>query len=124
MQLKTAPLDLDAMHGAAEEASHLLKSLASRHRLLILCQLVESARSVGELATLLDIRDTVASQHLAVLRRGGFVNARREGQTIWYSIADTPAQHLLAALFGIYCRPEPVTHSPNGAQSRTKRIRK
>ena len=38
------------MAAAADEASELLKSLANRHRLLILCQLVDSERAVGELA--------------------------------------------------------------------------
>ncbi|HTW25593.1 MAG TPA: metalloregulator ArsR/SmtB family transcription factor [Acetobacteraceae bacterium] len=97
--------DLHAMHAAAGEASELLKSLANRHRLLILCQLVEGERSVGDLAATLDIRDSVASQHLALLRKDGLVSARRDGQTIWYSIADTPAREVLATLFRIYCQP-------------------
>ena len=44
----------DAMETAAEQASELLKSLANRHRLLILCQLVDGERSVGDLAAFLE----------------------------------------------------------------------
>ena len=40
----------DGMEAAADQASDLLKSLANRNRLLILCQLVDGERSVGELA--------------------------------------------------------------------------
>ena len=58
---------------AADEASGLLKALANRHRLMIVCQLIEKERSVGELADLLNIRDSTVSQHLALLRKDGLV---------------------------------------------------
>ena len=80
------------MTSAADEASALLKALANRHRLIIVCQLIERERSVGELAQALGIRDSTVSQHLALLRKDGLVSARRDGQTIWYSIADTSAR--------------------------------
>ena len=96
-------IDLDAMRDAAGEASELLKSLAHPNRLMILCHLTEGECSVGELAAALEIRDTVASQHLALLRKDGLVRTRREGQTIWYSLEDGPARQILAALAGIFC---------------------
>lgn len=98
------------MAGAADRASELLKALANRSRLLILCQLVEKERSVGELAKLLAIRDSGVSQHLALLRKDGLVAARRDGQTIWYSIASDEARGLLTALYGIYCKPAGPAH--------------
>ena len=70
------------MDAAAGQASELLKSLANRHRLLIVCQLIDGERSVGEMADFLGIRDSTVSQHLALLRKDGIVMARREGQTI------------------------------------------
>ncbi|HKS91629.1 MAG TPA: metalloregulator ArsR/SmtB family transcription factor [Tepidiformaceae bacterium] len=105
MMLKEIPIDLETMRGAAGEASDLLKSLANPHRLLILCQLTQGERSVGELAAFLDIRDTAVSQHLALLRREGRVSTRREGQTIFYSLADNPSREVLAVLARIYCSP-------------------
>lgn len=93
------------MQSAADEASELLKALANRHRLLILCQLIERERSVGELAEFLGIRDSTVSQHLALLRREGLVTARRDGQTIWYSISSAPARAVLEALYRVYCAP-------------------
>ena len=56
------------MDAAAGQASELLKSLANRHRLLIVCQLIDGERSVGEMADFLGIRDSTVSQHLALLR--------------------------------------------------------
>jgi DNA-binding transcriptional ArsR family regulator len=93
------------MLAAADEASDMLKALANRHRLIIICQLIEQERSVGELAALLKIRDSTVSQHLAVLRRDGLVAARRDGQTIWYSIGSPQAGELVRTLYRVYCAP-------------------
>ncbi len=101
-------IQTDAMEAAADEASDLLKSLANRHRLLILCQLVDGERSVGELAAFLGARDSTVSQHLALLRKDGLVQARREAQTMYYAIASGPAARVLETLFEIYCSPAPI----------------
>lgn len=95
----------DAMQAAADQAAEVLKSLANRHRLLILCQLVDGERSVGELAGFLGARDSTVSQHLALLRKDGLVTTRREAQTIYYSLAPGPARKILETLFEIYCAP-------------------
>ncbi len=104
----------EAMQGAADQASELLKSLANRHRLLILCQLVDGERSVGDLAAFLKARDSTVSQHLALLRKDGLVHARREAQSIYYSIASGPARRVLETLFAVYCAPEPLCFDPSG----------
>jgi ArsR family transcriptional regulator, virulence genes transcriptional regulator len=96
------------MLAAADAASALLKALANRHRLLIVCQLSEKERSVGELAGLLKVRDSTVSQHLALLRRDGLVAARRDGQTIWYSIGSAPARELVRTLYQVYCSPSSI----------------
>jgi DNA-binding transcriptional ArsR family regulator len=116
MQLK-----IDRMLAAADRASELLRALANRHRLLILCQLVDGERSVGELAGLLGIRDSGVSQHLALLRKDGLVAARRDGQTIWYSIASPEARTLLEALYQIYCEPA-ATRARKPARKIAKRV--
>jgi len=98
-------IDPNAMIAAADRASELLRSLGNRHRLLILCQLTDGERSVGDLAAFLKLRDSTVSQHLSLLRRDGLVQARREAQTIWYSIASAPARQVLNTLFDIFCKP-------------------
>lgn len=94
------------MDQAAEKAVALLKALASPVRLKLLCHLVERERSVGELAGLLAVRESVVSQHLALLRRDGLVAFRREGQTLWYRLDNPAARRVLETLYGIYCAPE------------------
>ena len=103
--MKTLKVDPDRMAAAAEEASHLLKSLGSRQRLLILCQLIDAERCVGDLAAAIGLRDSNVSQHLSLMRRDGLVQARREGQTIWYSITSDPARRVLETLADIFCPP-------------------
>lgn len=93
------------MLSSAGEAEELLKALANRHRLMILCQLIDRECSVGELAGLLELRDSTVSQHLALLRKDGLVSTRRDGQTIWYAIASKPAGRLIETLYQIYCAP-------------------
>jgi DNA-binding transcriptional ArsR family regulator len=99
-------MNMGDMQSAADDATELLKALSNRHRLMIVCQLVERERSVGELAAALEIRDSTVSQHLALLRKDGLIAARRDGQTIWYSICSVPARAILEALYGVYCGPK------------------
>jgi len=87
-----------------DEASQLLKAMASRNRLMLLCLMADSERSVGELADELELRQATVSQHLARLRQEGLVATRREGQTIYYSIADKAAAEIIKTLHKAYCK--------------------
>jgi len=98
-------IELESMEAAADRASELLKALSNRHRLLIICQLIDGERSVGDLVGFLGIRDSTVSQHLAILRRDGLIAARRDGQTIYYSISSVPARELLKTLYKVFCGP-------------------
>lgn len=91
------------MAQTADKVSELMKSLGHPKRLLILCQLVEQERSVGELARLLDMREPAVSQQLSLLRKDKLVATRRDGQTIWYSLPRADVRALLAHLYETYC---------------------
>lgn len=113
MKLKTK-IDPNAMRSAADEASALLKAMSNRHRMLILCQLIDGEKSVGQLAEFLGIRDATASQHLALLRRDRIISARRDGQTIWYRISSQPALEVMRVLYDVYCAQSKT--QPTGRQ--------
>jgi ArsR family transcriptional regulator, virulence genes transcriptional regulator len=98
--------DIDALSAAADEASEFLKSLASPVRLRILCSIMGKEASVGELAEQLGVRQSVASQHLALLRKDGLVKTRREGQTIWYALADERVVRVMDVLQQTFCPAE------------------
>ena len=87
----------------AEQVSALMKTLAHPKRLLILCQLAEEPRSVGELARLLRMREAAVSQQLTLLRKDCLVATRRDGQTIWYSLPRQDVRDLLRHLYETYC---------------------
>jgi DNA-binding transcriptional ArsR family regulator len=99
---------IEQMRGQVAAAEDMLKALANRHRLMILCQLIDGERSVGDLAAFMDLRDSTVSQHLALLRKDGLVSTRRDGQTIWYALASEPVRKLVGTLYEIYCGPQAI----------------
>ena len=92
------------MQQGAEQAAAMLRTLGNEQRLLLLCLLIEHGElSVGQLQAGVDLSQSALSQHLAVLRTDGLVSTRREAQTIYYALADGPAQRIIETLHGIYC---------------------
>lgn len=95
----------------AERVADLLKALANARRLLILCQLAEwGETSVGKLSMAVGLSASALSQHLARMREEGLVVTRRDGQMIWYRIADRRTAALLAHLQRHFCQPSSGTH--------------
>ena len=66
--------------------AELCKSLADPKRLMIIQELKDGAKSVGELAELLGLKQSNTSQHLAVLRKAGVVTPDRQGNAVYYSL--------------------------------------
>ncbi len=99
----TQDMDMEQMQAHAEQAAQLLKSLAHPARLRVLCRLVEGQASVTELQAQVGLSMSALSQHLAVMREGGLVTTRREAQTIYYTLADSPALGVMQALHAAYC---------------------
>lgn len=95
--------DAAAMAGHAAAAAALLKSMSHPARLQVLCRLVEGEASVSQLQALGSLSMSALSQHLAVLREAGIVVTRRDAQTIWYALAESPALGVLRALHDAYC---------------------
>lgn len=98
-------VDETAAAGAAA-AEVFLKALANRHRLLLLCSLIEGEASVGDLAERLQLSQPNVSQHLAKMRALGLVSARRQGTTIHYSIGDAAVVPIVEALYRKFCSQE------------------
>lgn len=96
-------MDFSAMQQNATAAVTLLKSLANESRLMIMCVLTEGELSVGQLNQRIKLSQSALSQHLAVLREQGLVSTRRESQTIYYRLADSPAMNVIEILHEVYC---------------------
>ena len=93
------------MLDSARDASTLLKALGHEHRLLLLCLLADGEKPVIELEKMLAMRQPAVSQQLARLRADNLVNTRRDGKTIYYSIARDETRHIIKLLYKLYCEP-------------------
>jgi DNA-binding transcriptional ArsR family regulator len=102
---ENAVVELVAMQAAAEAASGLMRVLANRDRLLLLCELTEGEKNVGELQEATGIVQPTLSQQLAVLREEALVATRRDGKNIYYSIASPQALAVLQVLYEQFCTP-------------------
>jgi len=91
-------------HAAA--AANLLRAMASEHRLMVLCSLVEGEHSVSQLLERVPLTQSALSQHLAVLRHERLVSTRRAGQTVYYALQRGPAVDVIRALYSNFC-PRP-----------------
>lgn len=73
--------------GFSELHARVCKALADPKRLLIINELRDGPRSVGDLADALGISQPNVSRHLAVLRDRGFVTTERFGSSVHYELA-------------------------------------
>ncbi len=95
--------DASAMRKHSADAARLMRSLANRQRLLVLCAIAEGELSVSELNRRVTLSQSALSQHLAILRNEQLVSTRRDAQTIYYSLADGPAVRVLQLLHDEFC---------------------
>jgi ArsR family transcriptional regulator, virulence genes transcriptional regulator len=103
MQKVKIPLSVE-MKSHAAEAAAMLKELANPSRLLILCQLIDGEKSVGELCRVIDLSQSAVSQHLARLREANLVDTDKRGQMVYYRLCNMEAHALLSTLYLIYCK--------------------
>lgn len=75
--------------------AEFFKTLSHPLRIRVLELLTEREHSVGELLRGIDIEASNLSQQLAVLRRAGLVTTRKEGSTVYYSLASTQIADLM-----------------------------
>ncbi len=107
---QTMPEDLNdrtmsEMLKNAQSATDLVKAVAHEGRLIILCMLAEKERSVTDLEQILSLNQPSVSQQLARLRSDGLVDTRRDGKTIYYSLASENARKVVELLYDLYCKP-------------------
>ncbi len=105
--MRPAPQGASRMAELQENARHaagLLKAMSNPSRLVILCQLAEGEKSVGQLERAVGISQSGISQHLAVLRRQSVVASRRARQTVYYSLGSDDVVALMATLHDVFCQ--------------------
>ena len=105
----TAPATMSDLRDRAEEVAALLKTLSHPNRLLIICDLIESERSVGDIEDRTGVRQPGLSRELARLRNDGLVSTRRESKVVFYRVADRRLSRLVPALCAAF---GPDGHAP------------
>lgn len=81
-----------------EQFAELARALGHAHRLELIEHVSQGERSVERLAQLTGLSTANASHHLQQLRRGGFVQSRRDGKRILYQLGKGPILSLMSAL--------------------------
>jgi ArsR family transcriptional regulator len=71
-----ATIDLERMRTSADQACRLMKVLSNPDRMLLLCEISQGEKCVGELEDILDIHQPTLSQQLTVLRNEELVETR------------------------------------------------
>lgn len=95
---------LGSLERKAAEVAGMLGALANERRLMIVCRLVEwGEANVGSLAAAVGLSQSALSQHLAKMREERLVAFRRDGQTLWYRIADPRVEDLFTTLHRLFC---------------------
>lgn len=106
--------------------AEVLKTLASPRRLQILHRLADGPREVGRLAAELGLSQPNVSQHLAVMRTAGIVEAERVGREVRYRLSDADVTVACSVMRGVLERrlqrlaalsvtttPDPTTATPS-----------
>ena len=86
--------DLQAFAQAAE----CLKTLAHPVRLRMVQLLLHGRYTVGELAEDCGIPDNVASEHLRLMQRCGFLNSERDGRRVFYQVAEPHLENIMECI--------------------------
>lgn len=108
--------DPDELAKSAEEAAELLAAIANKNRLMILCNLLHGEMAVLPLAGAVGMSQSALSQQLAKLRALRLVATRRDGRTIYYSVASENVSRVLTLLHELFCAPAETLGAPRQAE--------
>jgi DNA-binding transcriptional ArsR family regulator len=80
---------------ALEQAAECLKILAHPHRLRIVQMLLRGRYTVGALAEACEIPSHMASEHLRLMQRCGFLASEKEGRKSFYEVAEPHLENIM-----------------------------
>lgn len=99
-KMKTKLTSLEALAQAAE----CLKTLAHPHRLRMVQMMLQGQYTVGEMAEACEIPSHMASEHLRLMQRCGFLKADKQGRFVYYSVVEDHLSNIMnciEARFGV-----------------------
>ena len=98
-KMKTPPPALTDLE-SLEKAAECLRTLAHPHRLRMVQMLLRGRYTVGELAEACDIPSHMASEHLRLMQRCGFMTSAKDRRNVYYQIAEPHLAKIMACIEG------------------------
>ncbi|SVC60882.1 uncharacterized protein METZ01_LOCUS313736 [marine metagenome] len=98
-------------------AARYLKVLAHPDRMKILWYLNDSEKSVNDLVSYTNIKQTTLSQHLSLLKDRELVESRREGSYVFYRLLNPKVMEVFAKTHDMYCETQQPRHEPEAESS-------
>jgi ArsR family transcriptional regulator, zinc-responsive transcriptional repressor len=92
--LKLRLTSLDSLGEAAE----CLRVLAHPHRLRMVQMLLADTFSVTELAQACELPTPMASEHLRLMQRCGFLTSSKQGRKVYYEVAEPHLKQILKCI--------------------------
>lgn len=83
---------------ALEQAAECLRTLAHPHRLRMIQMLLRGRYTVGELAEACDIPSHMASEHLRLMQRSGFLTSEKDGRKAYYQVAEPHLSNIMSCV--------------------------
>ena len=86
-----------------DEVAGLLKYLSHPQRLILLCQIADSPKTVGDLQELCGMSQSLTSQFLAKMKAEGLISSQKDGKFVSYRIEDDRVAKVINSLSKIFC---------------------
>ena len=83
---------------ALAQAAECLRVLAHPHRLRMIQMLLGDDYTVGELAESCDLPAAMASEHLRLMQRCGFLSSEKEGRKVFYRVAEPHLKSIMRCI--------------------------
>lgn len=83
---------------ALSQAAECLRTLAHPHRLRMVQMLLQGKYTVGELAEACEIPSHMASEHLRLMQRCGFLTSEKDGRKAYYQVAEPHLASILSCI--------------------------
>jgi DNA-binding transcriptional ArsR family regulator len=83
---------------ALGQAAECLRTLAHPHRLRMVQMLLRGQHAVGDLAEACQIPSHMASEHLRLMQRCGFLRAEKQGRFVYYTVAEPHLAQILSCI--------------------------
>jgi DNA-binding transcriptional ArsR family regulator len=86
--------DLNSLGQAAE----CLRTLAHPHRLRMVQMMLQGDYAVSELASACKLPSAMASEHLRLMQRCGFLTSQKDGRKVFYRVSDPHLKNILKCI--------------------------